>query len=258
MKKVITGVMNSYNKIARTYFEGAKFFNEEIMHAELIALAKKYGFDFRGKSVLDLGCGPGGLMKKLETLGTTPHGIDISEELLKIASERGCENLTLGSMHELGNYFAPETFDAVFSNFVLHYLPPEGQMLTIRNVYNVLKPGGLWIYSFCHPFFMRHWYLDETMGEFPARTKNYFYPLRIDAWGEKEFGESLPLFRLDWPEIHSLNRNEGFDVLEMKDATLPSDVEKTVLVKTQDKNVIELIELFKKNPFGVFIAARKP
>lgn len=139
MKKVITGVMNSYNKIARTYFEGAKFFNEEIMHAELIALAKKYGFDFRGKSVLDLGCGPGGLMKKLKTLGTTPHGIDISEELLKIASERGCENLTLGSMHELGNYFAPETFDAVFSNFVLHYLPPEDKMLTIPECVQCVK-----------------------------------------------------------------------------------------------------------------------
>jgi SAM-dependent methyltransferase len=257
MKGIVDGVRASYNKIANAYFSGARFFNEEIMHTGLISIATHYGFQFKGATVLDLGCGPGGLMKAMETRGALTYGLDISDKLLAIASERGCTNLTLGSMHQAEKYFNPHTFDAVFSNFALHYLPKEGQAHTVRAIYEILKPGGFWIYSCCHPFFMRHWYMDEQTGQFTGRTKNYFYPLDIDVWGEKEFGESLPLFRLDWPEIHLMNRSAGFDVLEMRDAVLPSNIEKTVLSKTKNKEVVELIQLFKKNPFGVFVAARK-
>ncbi len=258
MNVVIKRVRNQYNRIARKYTKEAKDFNELIMHEEIIRLARKHGFEFKEKEILDLGCGPGGLMKKLLAMDADVHGIDISYKLISIAKERGIvlTRLQYGSVHEVSDMYCSGEFDAIFSNFVLHYLPPDLQQKTIHGVWKILKKGGLWIYSFCHPFFMRNGYFNPSSQIFPSLVLNYFEPITIDKWGEREFGESLTMYRLDWPDIYNMNREAGFDVLELVDMKLSENID-SILKNTSDQNVLELIQLFKTHPFAVCVVARK-
>ncbi len=255
MQKVIQDIEAAYNRIAEHYTNSSKAFNEILMHGEIVSLATKWGANFASASVLDVGCGPGGLMKRIEKLGAQVYGIDISENLLRIAASRGLANLTYGSMHEVGDLFPAETFDLVVSNYALHYLPPEGQELAIQGIHKILKSSGLLVYSLNHPFFMRGGYFEES-GPSAARTADYFAPRRLDSWGKKEFGEELRMFRMDWPEIYAINKKAGFDVLELIDGVLPEDID-DVIANTDNEKVVKLIKFFRKNPFAVFVAARK-
>jgi len=225
------------------------------MHGEIMALAQKWGCNFGNSTALDLGCGPGGLMVRLKKMGAEVYGIDISQKLLEIARGRDLANLTHGSMHKVADFYPQESFDLVVSNYALHYLPQEGQELAIRGAYTILKPGGLLVYSLNHPFFLRGGCFD---GEKPSlgRTTDYFSPCRTDSWGQKEFGEELRMFRMDWPEIHALNRRAGFDVLELADGVLPENID-DIITNTSNEEVVNLINFFRKNPFAVFVVARK-
>jgi len=83
--------------------------------------------DIRGKSILDFGCGTGIFTFLLEKYYPSKIvGIDLSEEMLKIASAKGEEKnsaaqFVLGDAGKLTSYF-DETFDLVFSSTTTHYL----------------------------------------------------------------------------------------------------------------------------------------
>jgi SAM-dependent methyltransferase len=255
MQGIIENIATSYDKIAASYTEGSKPFNETCMHPAIIALAEKWGGNFNNATVLDIGCGPGGLMLKLKELGATVFGMDVSEKLLDIAASRGLTNLVRGSMHQVADFYRQGMFDFVVSNYALHYLPKEGQAATLRGVFNVLKRDGILVYSLNHPYFLRGSYFNGDEPT-PARTKDYFSPCRTDVWGIEEFGEPLPMFRLDWPEIYTMNRRVGFDVLELVDGVLPRNIDE-IIAKTPNAAAAALIKGFKINPFAVFVVSLK-
>lgn len=93
-----------------------------------------------GESILDLGCGDGQLTRRIAAVGAHVVGVDLSPEMLAAARSRGIEARE-ASAESLP--FADRSFDAVFSNAVLHWV--RGQDAMMAEVRRVLKPGGRFV-----------------------------------------------------------------------------------------------------------------
>ena len=112
--------------------------------------------DLCGKSVLDFGCGTGIFTFLLEKYYPSKTvGIDLSEEMLKIAVSKAKEKKShaqfiLGDAEKLASYF-DETFDFVFSSTTTHFLSDLDGLF--KNVNLVLKEGGTAVISVIHPVY---------------------------------------------------------------------------------------------------------
>ena len=100
-----------------------------------------------GKHNLDLGCGTGNLSSVIaEKIGANGRLVGVDPDGARIALARKTfghlENLNLveGSSDALVNDFGKASFDAVFSNYVLHWVKDKRR--AFKNIYEILKPGG--------------------------------------------------------------------------------------------------------------------
>jgi len=89
-----------------------------------------------GERVLDLGCGDGQLTERIVAAGANVTGIDASAKMVAAARTRGL-SVEEGSAESLP--YADRSFDAVFSNAVLHWVRDQDAM--ISEVRRVLRPG---------------------------------------------------------------------------------------------------------------------
>jgi ubiquinone/menaquinone biosynthesis C-methylase UbiE len=105
--------------------------------------------DVAGKRVVDFGCGSGANSVLLTNRGAHVWGIDISEDLLRLARRRlavsgreGGATFIAGSAHDMP--FPDNSIDMVFGIAILHHLDLD---LVSREVRRVLKPGGRAIFQ---------------------------------------------------------------------------------------------------------------
>jgi trans-aconitate methyltransferase len=96
-----------------------------------------------GERVLDLGCGTGHLTSDLAERGADVVGVDQSPEMVARAAETypdlRFERADARSLDFEG------TFDAVFSNAALHWIPASDQDAALESVANALVPGGRFV-----------------------------------------------------------------------------------------------------------------
>lgn len=100
-----------------------------------------------GQRVLDIGCGTGSLIVALgrlhphvEIVGLDPDPKALARAERKVARAGGKAQLDQGFSDELP--YPDESFDRVFSSFMLHHLEPDEKRKTLAAVRRVLKPGG--------------------------------------------------------------------------------------------------------------------
>ena len=91
----------------------------------------------RGRSVLDVGCGNGVLLKAFMDEGWTAHGVDLSPWADRFAKEYGY-TLHKGELEKCE--IASNSFDAVTSTSTLEHIPRPVEH--VREILRVLKPGG--------------------------------------------------------------------------------------------------------------------
>jgi ubiquinone/menaquinone biosynthesis C-methylase UbiE len=100
--------------------------------------------DFKGKRLLEVGCGMGTDLLQFARGGASCTGVDLTPRSVEISS------LHLGLYGMRADFalcdgerlpFADESFDVVYSNGVLHHTPDTAQ--AVREVHRVLRPGGL-------------------------------------------------------------------------------------------------------------------
>jgi len=96
----------------------------------------------KGEKILDLGCGDGTLAMEIVQRGAEVVAVDLSKEMVKKAQEKGL-NAKVMSATELS---FSETFDAVFSNAVLHWV--RDSRLAVEKIANSLKKGGRFVAEF--------------------------------------------------------------------------------------------------------------
>ena len=93
-----------------------------------------------GERILDLGCGDGQLTQRIAATGAIVTAIDASSEMIAAARARGIA-ADEGPAELLP--YPDRTFDAVFSNAVLHWVRGQDEMMT--QVRRVLRPGGRFV-----------------------------------------------------------------------------------------------------------------
>lgn len=103
------------------------------------------GFDsFKGKSLLEIGCGMGSDLMQFARGGARCTGVDLTPRSIEISRHRfQLYNMPGDFLITDGEHlpFKDESFDVVYSNGVLHHTPDtEG---AVREVHRVLKPGGI-------------------------------------------------------------------------------------------------------------------
>lgn len=102
------------------------------------------------QKLLEVGCGSGCNLWAASTFGFETYGIDISETILEYADQflgdRGVSStLVKGSFDE--NVFPDNTFDIILDRSSIHCADIDKQGAIIKNIFNLLKPGGLFYFN---------------------------------------------------------------------------------------------------------------
>jgi trans-aconitate methyltransferase len=98
-----------------------------------------------GERVLDLGCGDGALTERLAAAGAHVLGVDADTSMVAAAQARGLDVRHMRAEQLAGSRDLAGSFDAVFSNAALHWIPREQQATALAGVHAVLRPGGRFV-----------------------------------------------------------------------------------------------------------------
>lgn len=99
------------------------------------------------RRALEIGCGPGRLMRPMSRYFGEIHGVDVSDEMITQAKVR-LRDIPWAKPHHANGVdlseFPPDYFDFVYSYAVFQHIPSAEVVLSyLRETVRVLKPGGL-------------------------------------------------------------------------------------------------------------------
>ena len=102
---------------------------------------------FTGRdAALEIGCGPGRLMRPLSRYFKEIHGVDVSDEMIRLARERLAHTANAFAQQCSGSDLAmyPDgKFDFIYSYAVFQHIPSRDVVFGyLRDAFRVLKPGG--------------------------------------------------------------------------------------------------------------------
>jgi SAM-dependent methyltransferase len=178
--------MNQFGNLYSKYYDllyRDKDYNNEVNYIE--NLIKRNSRNT--KKILDLGCGTGSHAELLCNKDYIVHGIDLSEDMLKIAKNRrkGKEKQLSFSHSNIQNLSLDKKFDVVISLFhVISYQNSNEELIkAFETVKKHLKDGGLFIFDF--------WYGPAVLTDLPTTRIKRFE------------NESLKVTRIAEPLLHS-------------------------------------------------------
>ena len=140
---------------------------------------------FKGKRVLDLGCGFGWHCRYAIDHGAkSAVGVDISKSMLQQARKRNGSNKIEYICAPIEDVDFPcGYFDVVISSLAFHYLESFEEICTKISSY--LSPGGAFVFSEEHPVFTAYgsedWYYDEDGNILHWPVDRYFTEGRRDS-----------------------------------------------------------------------------
>lgn len=130
-------------------------------------------------TVIDLGCGTGGITIYLARYLNKVYAVDISQTMLERCRDKctraGLKNVEFHQGGFLNYEHKTEPVDAIFSQVALHHLPDMWKQVAMLRCYDMLKPGGLFM-------------LVDVVFSFPPRE----YEQKIDKWVEDHVREVGP------------------------------------------------------------------
>ena len=126
--------VDTYNEIAKTYEEK---FGEDF--TDTIYIDKFLEF-LEGKNILDIGCGVGNLTDYIYTKGFLIKGIDLSDEMLKIAKSK-YKQIKFYKMDMRSPSF-DEKFDGLMLAYSLFHLSKAEVEKVLPKYYNLLNKNG--------------------------------------------------------------------------------------------------------------------
>lgn len=126
-----------YDKYASVYDKRINFLNQ--FEGEVILKMLK---GIEGKKVLDIGCGTGRLVGKLLERKALVTGVDVSGEMLKIASKKFKSTEFIEADAEKMP-FPDESFDMMIASFLIVHLKDLDKFFD--EAYRILRPGGSFI-----------------------------------------------------------------------------------------------------------------
>lgn len=157
----------------------------------------------RDMRVLDVGCGPGNLLIALSEKEPFLHltGLDIDPEILAVAKKKRRMSKAVQFLEANATKIpiADGQMDIVVSSLAFHHLSTEQKQEALREIYRVLKPGGMfWLFDFLPA---RTWF-----ARLLSLVYRYFEEIDDSISGKLE--EMID-------EAHFLNRTRQWDTCGM-------------------------------------------
>jgi ubiquinone/menaquinone biosynthesis C-methylase UbiE len=117
---------------------------DEYRYDKLNYLPRLVDFNaYRGKKLLEIGCGAGVDLVRFARAGAIVTGVDLSQTSIELARQNIAQNglqADLQIMNGEALQFADNSFDIVYAHGVLQYTADSDRM--ISEIHRVLKPGG--------------------------------------------------------------------------------------------------------------------
>lgn len=117
---------------------------DEYRYDKLNYLPRLVDFNaYRGKKMLEIGCGAGVDLVRFARAGAIVTGVDLSQTSIDLARQNIAQNglqADLRIMNGEALQFADNSFDIVYAHGVLQYTADSDRM--ISEIHRVLKPGG--------------------------------------------------------------------------------------------------------------------
>jgi SAM-dependent methyltransferase len=187
-----------------------------------------------GAAVLDLCCGTGLLIARLETLGYRTFGVDESSKMLEIA-RRNAVHAQL-QRADMAGFHWELAFDAVvcFYNSVNHTNSLDHLDAALANVARHLNPQGFFLFDYAaREAFESHWDSRETLEtEGGVGAMDYTYErsrgratCRIEAPGTV-----IRQIALEREQIHASLRRAGLAIEHETSMTGPNPVQGRCLI----------------------------
>jgi SAM-dependent methyltransferase len=167
------------------------------------------------KEGIEIGCQRGALTDQMCRLTRVPNwtGIDpgLPDELM---TEQGC---ALYPARASRLQFPAGRFDvALFAN-VFEHIPPEERDASLREIYRVLKPGGIIVGQIPNPYFVieSHSRL-PLMGWLPTRVQHLYWKLAPVDWAHDFYVVTMR-------HLTAAARNAGFEVVHVRNFNYPPE-----------------------------------
>lgn len=96
--------------------------------------------------VLDIGCGTGSLALRLAASAAHVHGLDISNEMVRIARAKASDAETTNASFHVGAFdetfeaFGRSSLDCICAYSILHLI--EDREAALKRMWTLLRPGG--------------------------------------------------------------------------------------------------------------------
>ncbi len=201
-------------------------------------------------SILDIGCGTGNHILKLQRYGYRITGLDINRKMLLVAQSKISkipENISLVQGDILNPPFVKNSFDAMYAVFSLvhNFYPFYNLLRFFLNVNRLLKPNGLLILEALNK--------RNYKKKYP---KPKFYYVGSHRWKRCYISMYVyPYFRnnglLNMNLFHIIRNSKGFELkLQTKHILFMYDIEylKSVAMR-YSLNLVELYGDFNFQPF---------
>lgn len=141
--------LSIYGRFAPHWWDGTVRWLRTLQNLVPARLAHFDGLvDWRGKAILDLGCGGGFMSEAIAGRGGIVSGLDPAAEAIAIAQAHAAsQGLNIAYRAGTGESlpYADESFDAVVCVDVLEHVTDLDRVLA--EVHRVLKPGGLFLFD---------------------------------------------------------------------------------------------------------------
>jgi SAM-dependent methyltransferase len=136
--------------------------------------------DFKGKLVLDVGCGMGRFAEVATRWGARVVGVDLSAAAEVAAKNLSDRDFVAFQADVFALPFLPETFDCIYSMGVLHHTPDCEQAVKVLPQY--LKPGGIlavWLYSGYNKWYRFSDQYRKVTHRMSPRTLHRFFAVAV-------------------------------------------------------------------------------
>ncbi|HUT21780.1 MAG TPA: class I SAM-dependent methyltransferase [Candidatus Bipolaricaulota bacterium] len=158
--------MQGYKNIASEFSATRQYLWPELL------IFKKYLKN--GQKILDLGCGNGRLVKLFDGFNVDYLGLDVNEELIKLAKEQNSDKNFATA--DILSFDANEKFDLIFMVAVLNHFNKAERKIVLDKVYSALKPGGYLL--------MTNWNMLNLKNKKSWWRSKHDHDAVITNWGE--------------------------------------------------------------------------